>query len=91
MIMPHYMVVSPEMASGFEYEACVTFVDAPNKGKAKALALSSSEFSNWRGHTENPFRGLKVIKTVCKHGICWCHQCHPDGCELCIAEIAEEA
>lgn len=78
--MPHYMVVSPDTKrwSGgypYEYEACVAFVDAPTKAKAKAAALRTVEFARWLGVCDNPFKGLKVEVTLCSHGRCWCDEC----------------
>lgn len=74
--MTHYMVVSPDtnIFHG-DYNACVVCVDAPDKSKAKAAALRTSAFRRWLGQTENPFVGLKVYTTICKHGRCWCDMC----------------
>lgn len=98
--MKHYEVASPEMIVGRSYDppdpgepcACFAFVEAETPAKAKAAALRSGDFALWRDNVANPFTGLSVRLSRCRHGVCYCDACRAAGtsCAACEAELEAE-
>lgn len=99
MTMKHYEVISPEMIVGRSYDppdpgeptACFAFVEAETPAKAKAAALRLDEFEPWRDWSDNPFTGLSVRLSRCRHGVCYCDRCAETVlCSVCEAEFEAE-
>lgn len=97
--MKHYEVISPEMIVGHSYDppepgeptACFAFVEAETPAQAKAAALRLPEFDLWKRNADNPFTGLKVRRSRCKHGYCYCDRCvEAAPCAVCGAELEAE-
>lgn len=98
--MKHYEVVSPEMIVGHSYDppapgepcASFAFVVAETPAKAKAAALRTPDFALWLRESDNPFTGLRVRLSRCRHGVCYCDACCAAGasCAACEAEIDAE-
>lgn len=94
--MKHYEVCSPTFDDGGSWDppeppeprACFAFVEAETPAKAKAAALRLDEFAPWRDGGGNPFTGLTVRLSRCRHGICYCDNCRLDlECIACEQEF----
>lgn len=62
-------------------------VEADTKREAMIVACRLPEFREWvdeqRGDGVPPYKGLKVERCICEHGVCW--GCE-DYCDTCVAE-----
>jgi hypothetical protein len=65
---------------GFEPRGFFEYVIADNPAQAKANALASPGFCE-RETDGNPFVGMRVRLSRCKHGLCYC--------DMCVAECGE--